>query len=113
MTEVARKVNKILSMKMFLDDKPHTCIWGLGFLAMPCFPLSLKKVRCLLASVSALVHSSGFSTRKEGASGPQRAAGEMPYWVVARAESKAAELTQPLIRHLLSADLLILQGQQS
>lgn len=47
---------------------------------------------------------------------PERAAGEMLHWDVARGESKADELTQPLIRHLLSAQLLILQaalGQQS
>lgn len=61
------------------------------------------------------MYSSGFSTRKEEVAVAERAAGEMPHWHVARGESKAAELTQPLIRHLLSVQLIILQaalGQQ-
>lgn len=75
------------------------------------FPAFPKEDELLMALVSALVHSSGFSTRKEEASVPERAAGEMLHWHVARGESKAAELTQqPLIRHLLSAQLLILQA---
>lgn len=77
MTEATTQVNKILSVEMVLDYKSHAGVGVFGFLPMPSFLLFLKTVGCYLALVSVLMHSFGFSPRKEEASGTEREAGEM------------------------------------
>lgn len=107
---------QIPSIKMFLDFRSHAGVWEGWVSPLALFPALPKRGGLLIGislcscAIVRVLHGRRKQLKQRGELG-RCCPGD-----VARGQSKAAELTQPRITHLLSAHLLSLQtalGQQA